>query len=144
MNHLNELIEGVWNDLREGVAEVLGLFEDVVDSDPSVYRGDVDETEGPPEDCVDPESGQMTADQYRREMWHWGRRVRRDILALEAWALSQDPGFEPGGSEAEDPGQTSARIDELAARQREQDMSGDEAGDGMVGDPGDPPGGPPD
>ncbi len=126
MNTWNEVLESVWNDLREGVADVLKLVEDVVDSDPSVYRGDVGETEVPPDEHVDSEAGQMTEEEYRREMWHWGRRVRRDIVALETWAKSQDPSFESGGPEAEDP------------------VSGDHEADGTPADSGDAPGGPQD
>ena len=45
MKTWNELLESVWNDLREGVADVLKVVEDVVDSDTSVYKGDVGEKE---------------------------------------------------------------------------------------------------
>ncbi len=142
MNTWNEVLESVWNDLREGVADVLKLVEDVVDSDPSVYRGDVGETEVPPDEHVDSEAGQMTEEEYRREMWHWGRRVRRDILALETWAKSQDSSFEPGGPDTQDPADTASRIDELKAEQDKQRTSGDNEADGIAGDSGDRPGGP--
>ena len=144
MNTWNEVLESVWNDLREGVADVLKLVEDVVDSDPSVYRGDVGETEVSPDEHVDAQANHMTEEKYRREMWHWGRRVRRDILALETWAMSQDPSFKPGGPKAEDPATTSARIDDLMAKQQAQRASSDHDADEAPSDNGDPPGGPQD
>ena len=144
MNTWNELLESVWNDLREGVADVLKVVEDVVDSDPSVYKGDVGETEVSPDEHVDAQANHMTEEQYRREMWHWGRRVRRDILALETWAKSQDPSFKPGGPEAEDPANTSARIDDLMAKQQALRASSDHDADGTPSDSGDAPGGPQD
>jgi len=144
MNTWNEVLESVWNDLREGVADVLKLVEDVVDSDPSVYRGDVGETEVSSEEHVDAQANHMTEEKYRREMWHWGRRVRRDILALETWAMSQDPSFKPGVPEPEDPADTASRIDKLKAKQDKQRTSGDNEADGTASDSGDPSGGPQD
>ena len=144
MNTLSEMFESVWNDLREGVTEVLNLVEDAVDSDPSVYKGDVGETEVSPDEHVDAQANHMTEEEYRREIWHWGRRVRRDILALETWAKSQDPSFEPGGPDAEDPADTTTRINDLMAQQQAQHMSGDHTGDETPSDTGDAPGGPQD
>jgi hypothetical protein len=103
MNTLSEMFESVWNDLREGVSEVLNLVEDAIDSDPSAYRGDVGETEVSPDEHVDAQANHMTEEQYRREMWHWGRRVRRDIVALETWVMSRDPSFKPGLPDVEEP-----------------------------------------
>ena len=126
MKDWNELLESVWNDLREGVSEVLNLVEDAVDSDPSVYRGDVGEPEVPPDGRDDSGAGDMTEEEYRREMWHWGRRVRRDIVALEAWVMSRDPSFKPGEPDVEEP------------------VSGDHDVNGTSSDSGDAPGGPQD
>jgi len=144
MNTWSGLFESVWNDLREGVADILNLVEDAVDSDPSVYRGDVGETEVPPDESADSAAGHMTEEQYRRELWHWGRRVRRDIVALEAWVMSRDPSFEPGAPDAEDPAQTTASIDDLMAQQQARRASSDHDADEAPSDNGDPPGGPQD
>ena len=126
MNTLSEMFESVWNDLREGVSEVLNLVEDAVDSDPSVYKGDVGETEVSPDGHVDAQADHMTEEQYRRQMWHWGRRVRRDIVALETWVMSRDPSFKPGLPDVEEP------------------ASDDHDVNGTPSDSGDAPGGPQD
>ena len=144
MNTWSGLFESVWNDLREGVADVLNLVEEAVDSDPSVYKGDVGETGVSAEEYVDAQADHMTEEEYRRELWHWGRRVRRDILALETWAKSQDPSFKPGGPGTEDPADTASRIDKLKAEQDKQRTSGDNEADGTASDSGDPSGGPQD
>jgi len=144
MKTWNELLESVWNDLREGVSEVLNLVEDAVDSDPSVYRGDVGETEVPPDGRDHSEAGHMTEEEYRREMWHWGKRVRRDIVALETWVKSRDPNFKPGDPEAEDPASTAASNDDLMSEQEAQSACADQDADGTQSDSGDALGGPQD
>ena len=85
-----------------------------------------------------------------QEFWYWGRRVRRDILALEVWAKSQDPDFRPGGPPDEHPSITKQKIRDLEAalrwfgvRDHEYTLDGSGREPPPIGgDPGDPPGGP--
>ena len=91
-----------------------------------------------------PQADHMTEEEYRREMWHWGKRVRRDIVALEAWVMSRDPSFKPGRPDAEDPATTSARTDDLMSEQEAPPASGDHDADVTPSDSGHAPGGPQD
>jgi hypothetical protein len=40
---------------------------------------------------------------YGRRVYNWGRRVRRDILLIEAWIKKQDPGFATYGDPGDPP-----------------------------------------
>ena len=69
-------------------------------------------------------------------MYDWCRRVRRDILALEVWAMRQDPSFRPGGDPHQSGTELTRRIECL-----EEEWLWLVRGHGL-GDPGDPPRGP--
>jgi hypothetical protein len=82
----------------------------------------------------------MASDQYEymRDLWHWGRRVRRDILALELYVAKHctcgTARFVPSTSDT-------GKVSDATLAALKEDLE-EILQKRVTGDPGDPPGGP--